>query len=68
MKPVSVPTCSSPARIMFPPTHRSTMAETYMESWKTGVFTTAPAKVRVAVRASSPLTSPKRSATCPSRT
>ena len=60
MKPVRVPTCSSPAMIILPPNHRSAVAETYIDSWKMGVLRTAPLKVRVAVAASSSLTAEKR--------
>ena len=68
MKPVRVPTVSWPAMIMFPPVQRMPTQAVYMASWKTGVLSTAPEKVLVAVAARSELTSEKRLATWSSRT
>ena len=68
MKPVKVPTVSVPARIIWPPSHMMPTQVVYMVAWKIGRLSTAVRKVRVAVEASCPFTSAKRSATCPSRT
>ena len=53
---------------MFPPVQRMPPQAVYMASWKTGVLSTAPEKVLVAVAARSEFTSEKRWATWSSRT
>ena len=54
--------------IMLPPVQRMPTQAVYMASWKTGVLSTAPEKVLVAVAARSEFTSEKRRATWSSRT
>ena len=68
MKPVSSPTPSLPAIIIWPPNQRIATLVTYIEAWKIGRFKTDVPKVFVAVCAYCVLTFSKRSETYPSRT
>ena len=68
MKPVSSPTLSVPARIIWPPISKMSTSAVYMMAWNSGVLSTANRNVFVAVLASVPFTTPKRSSTHSPRT